>query len=186
MMQQSNHWNQPYTQVPSTPQFQDPFIDSNWSSGLCGCCGTNGNPGFFCLACCCGGIAQGIILEDLGIVSSCACPVLLYMLLEGVTSRFGLVFILTALRVSLSKKLKRDEGPCCSFCVACCCYPCAAAQVHRDIIDPKRGYSFDTPENYLDVLNGFWGGISRDMMPHGITVITQDTHQTQPFTQNGM
>jgi Cys-rich protein (TIGR01571 family) len=154
-----------------------PFTNDNWSSGLCGCCGQNGNPGFFCLACCCGGIAQGILLEDLGIVSSCACPVALYMLLEGVTGRSALLLILTSLRVSLSKKLGRKEGPCCSFCISCCCYPCAVAQIHRDVMDPERGYVFKTPEKFEDKVNGFLGGISRDMKP--------ESH-TQPFTKNGM
>lgn len=146
-----------------------PYMQIGWSSGICGCCsGQNANPGMFCMACCpcTGGMAQGILLKDLGLVSSCVGPALLYAVLDLCTARSFMIMILTSTRISMSDKLKRGEGACCSFCLACCCYPCALAQLDRDIKAPGRSYEFDKAEGMCNVGTTYLGAIHSNPRPY--------------------
>ncbi len=146
--------NQFYPQ-PTKP----PYMDVGWSSGICACCGQDGNPGFFCLSFCCAGIAQGVLIKDLGLVSSCACPVVLYTALDLVFARSFMCLILLSLRISMSDKLKRGEGPCCSLCIACCCHPCALAQMDRDLKAKGRSYYFDKAVGPYQEVTTYFGAI---------------------------
>ena len=152
-----------YTQAPNTQA----FIHANWNSGICDCCcGQNANPGFFCLALFCSGIAQGVLLKDLGLVTSCAGPAACYTVIDLVFARAFMVFILTSLRISMSDKLQRGEGPCCSLCCACCCYPCALAQLDRDAKTPGQTYSFEPTKDICEIVPTFFGAIHGRAMPY--------------------
>ena len=154
-----------------------PYLNVGWSSGLFGCCGENGNPGVFCLACCCGGVAQGILLKDLGLVSSCVGPVILYTAVDLVFARSFMTMILASLRMSMSDKLKRKENPCCSIMAACCCYPCAIAQLDRDASAPGRKYGFEQANGACAVATTYFGAIHGSAVPY---------HETAPLVPNGV
>ena len=156
-----------------------PYSQVGWSSGICGCCGENGNPGFFCLACCCGGVAQGVLLKNLGLVSSCVGPAILYTALDLLFARSFMTMILGSLRMSMSDKLKRKEGACTSICVACCCYPCALAQLERDASAPGRAYEFEQARGVCDVTTTCLGAI------HG-SVVPYQHSEMAPLVHNGM
>jgi Cys-rich protein (TIGR01571 family) len=133
-----------------------------WSTGICGCCcGVNANPGICCLTTFCGGVGQGVLLKDLGIVDSCVCPVVYYTLLEIVTSRTFLLLPLANLRINMAKKLGVDEGYCTSCCMAFCCYPCSVAQLHRDAVD--NNYRFETKtDTFGELFNAMNGDVKGD------------------------
>ena len=134
-----------------------------WSTGICGCCaGVNANPGLFCLSCFGGGIGQGILLKDLGIVDSCVCPVVLYTALEIASARSIMILALANLRMNVAKKLNIDEGACCSFCIAGCCYPCTIAQIQRDAVD--NNYHFEKTEGFVDLFKAFSGDIKGNVI----------------------
>jgi Cys-rich protein (TIGR01571 family) len=160
-----------YVQPPPTNLFysqstKPPYLGVSWSSGICDCCGQDGNPGFFCLACCCGSIAQGVLIKDLGLVSSCACPVVLYTALDLLFARSFMCLILLSLRTSMSDRLMRGEGPCCSLCIACCCYPCALAQMDRDLKAKGRSYVFDKAEGAYQEVTTYFGAIHGSARPY--------------------
>jgi Cys-rich protein (TIGR01571 family) len=126
-----------------------------WSSGLCDCCaGPRGNPGFFCASLCCNFYAQGILLQDAGLVNSYVYPAVAYALLDALT---GLTFPLLAF-VSLRRSMveatgkARSEGVCATYCISCCCYPCAMSQVHRDLYD--RNYRFKQNDRLVNSILG--------------------------------
>ena len=154
-------------------------MNTGWSSGLCACCGQDGNPGFFCLACCCGSVAQGVLLKDLGLVSSCVCPVIIYTALDVMFARSFMCMILASLRMSVSDKLKRGEGSCSSLCIAACCYPCALAQMERDARATGRGYEFDKAEGLCDVGTTYFGAIHGSVRPYAEAEMV-------PLAPNGM
>jgi Cys-rich protein (TIGR01571 family) len=172
---------QSLTHHQNTPTSKPSFIEAGWSSGICGCCyGPYANPGMFCMACCpcTGGMAQAILLKDLGLVSSCVYPALLYAGLDLFTGRSFMILILTSLRISMSDKLKREEGPCQSFCLACCCYPCALAQLERDI--NARKYAFKNAEGGCNTVKTYLGAIDGSPIPYVAP------EEMQPLVQNGM
>lgn len=161
-------------------EITQPYMNTPWSSSICDCCcGSEANPGFFCLACCCGSIAQGVLMEDLELVSSCAGPIIIYTLVDYAFARLSLCTILASLRMSVSKKLKRGEGPCRSFCIACCCYPCALAQMERDAKAHGRGYVFDQAKGTCDVATTYFGAIHGSVRPYV-------SAEMVPLVQNGM
>lgn len=142
------------------------YIHPEWSSGICDCCGQNGNPGFFCMACCCGGPAQGLLLKDLGLVSDCVGPVICYTILDLASARSFMALILASLRMNMAGKLQRKEGPCCSLCIACCCYPCALAQLDRDAKAPGRSYEFEKANGFYENLTTWGGAIHGGVQPY--------------------
>lgn len=171
-----------YRESPAqSPQStQNNYMNAPWSSGICDCCcGEGANPGFFCLACCCGGIAQGVLLKDLGLVSSCVGPVLIYTLVDVMFARLSLCTVLASLRMSVSDKLKRGEGPCGSICIACFCYPCALAQMDRDAKAHDRSYVFDKAEGPCDVATTYFGAIHGSVRPYV-------SAEMVPLVPNGM
>ena len=155
--------------IQPLPGLLPPYIHDGWSSSICDCCcGQNANPGFFCLACFCSGVAQGVLLKDLGLVSSCVGPAACYTVIDLVFARSFMVLILTSLRISMSDKLKRQEGPCRSFCCACCCYPCALAQLDRDAKAPGQTYEFERTRDPCQVVSTFFGAIHGRAVPYQV------------------
>ena len=142
------------------------YTHTEWSSGICGCCGQDGNPGFFCMACCCGGPAQGVLLKDLGLVSDCVGPVICYTILDLASARSFMALILASLRMNMASKLGRGEGPCCSLCIACCCYPCALAQLERDAKAKGRGYEFEKAVGVYENITTWAGAIHGQAHPY--------------------
>ena len=116
---------------------------AGWSSGLCDCCvGPNSNPGFFCASLFCNFYAQGLLLQDAGLVASYVYPAVAYALLNTCTGFSFPLLAFVSLRRSIVEATGRgrSEGVCASYCISCCCYPCAMSQVHRDLCD--RNYRF--------------------------------------------
>jgi hypothetical protein len=145
----------------NTPSFKN----KDWSTDICACCsGKEANPGFFCMACCCGGIAQGALIQKLGLVKSGCIPSMAYECLDVFTGRSCTMFALIHLRMGLDEKLGRNEGICCSCCRVCCCYACAMAQIDRDCRSEGREYKFDTPEGMCDTASTAFGAVIGD--PH--------------------
>ncbi len=158
-------------------------MNVGWSSGICGCCcAEDANPGMFCMASCpcTGGMAQAVLLKDLGLVSSCAGPALLYAVLDLFTARSFMIMILTSLRISMNDQLKRGEGPCCSFCLACCCYPCALAQMDRDVKAKARSYAFNKSEGVCQVAATYIGAIHAPPIPY------VSAEEMRPLAPNNM
>jgi Cys-rich protein (TIGR01571 family) len=173
--------------LPNQPQdVNNNAYGSDWSSGICGCCGHN--CGTCCFACFCSPCQMGLTLQKLGIVSSSAIPILLYTI-EYIASLGPLFFISSLLlRRSLVDKLNRSENPCYSCCAMCCCFPCAIAQIERDMLD--RNYKFEPPileknkpQSCCDTLSANFGSISHDSYPRA-----RDTQINlgAPFTKNSM
>ena len=126
-----------------------PFYQGEkWSSALCDCCsGENANCCVCCFACCSIGIGYSSLLEELGLVDSCAVSALLCLGMEALTGRLAVNWALFSLRRNLVRNLGRNEDICSSFCISCCCQPCAIAQMERD--SKSRDYKFDRPKSYL-------------------------------------
>jgi Cys-rich protein (TIGR01571 family) len=124
-----------------------------WSSGLCACCvGQNPNPGFFCTSLCCGFVAQGVLLQDAGLVKSWAYPTIAYGLMDAFTGGALTLLAFVSLRSNMGAALHRKEGICTTYLTSMCCYPCAMSQVHRDIYD--RGYCFKTNDSMVNSIVG--------------------------------
>ena len=123
-------------------QFKQAENLNDWSSGICECCGPDGN--WCCFGCCCGGccpsLGQAILLQELGLQENLCLPVLCYHVL-GYFGNVPTVLIATNLRYGIVKKREYAESPCCSFCYSCCCMPCSFAQIQRDY--QKRHYRFE-------------------------------------------
>jgi Cys-rich protein (TIGR01571 family) len=128
-----------------------PFSHNEWSSSLCDCCsGENANCCVCCFACCSNGIGYGYLLEELGLVDSCAYSAFICLATEALTGRLGVDWALFSLRRNLIGKFGINENPCTSCFVTCCCQPCAIAQMERDSKHHK--YKFQRPENTLKTL----------------------------------
>lgn len=146
--------------VTTPPTFQHasnqppPYYNENWSSGICDCCsGEDANCCTCCLASCCHGIAQGVLMRKMGVVSS-AIPVALGLTLsEAATGNMLNLMCFAGFRNGVAEKLGRKESMCESFCISCCCFPCAVAQMERDTVNRTRGYKFVPPESdfYADI-----------------------------------
>lgn len=156
------------------------FMNTGWSSGLCDCCGENGNLGFCCLSCVCGELAQAILLKDMGLTPSCSYPFVFYSLLDCASGRSFLPLILTSLRMSVSDKLKRNEGPCRSLCVSLFCYACALAQMDRDLKAKGRQYAFDEQELHCYMSTSYIGAIHGSVKPYVSSL------ENAPLVTNGM
>lgn len=135
-----------------------PWIADEWSSGLLSCCGEDGNCCFCCLASVMPGVAQAILLTDLGTFESCTCPGLCYSALDIFTGKSVMPLILLSLRINMVKKLRRKESECESFCKVICCYTCSIAQMQRDA--HSRKYVFQTPEDICQVALAAAGDIT--------------------------
>lgn len=125
----------------SSSQPKQDFMHAGWNTGICECfSGPQKNPGFFFLSCLCGGVAQGVLAEDLGLVDSFYVPSALYLVVEAFSARMCLTLPLANLRHQMSQKLGREESCLSSILLACCCYPCSLAQLQRDA--NLGGYQF--------------------------------------------
>lgn len=174
------------------------LLDENWSSGLyeccgkdCSCSGEDCNCCTCCLASCCGGVAMAFLLERLGITPSSCGTICLYTISDMISIRSLIQLGAISTRKSLALKLGRNESSCESCCIICCCFPCAIAQMERDVI--SRKYKFDTPkfngdhQSCIDASMGCVGAISSDSYPHKIDQAqTNTTGLKAPFTQNRM
>ena len=129
-------------------------MSPEWSSGLCACFnGPHSNPIFFCGACCgCGFVAHGVLLQDARLVDSWAYPAIALLVADWLTGLALPLLSFISLRHSMSNALQRDESLWYTSCVSSCCYPCAMAQVHRDIYD--RNYCFNPNQGMVNSLFG--------------------------------
>ncbi len=167
--------------TPQPPSHPTTFINEQWSSGICGCCtGEDKNPGFFCLACICGGVAQGLLLNELDLSSSFIIPALCYESLDMISGRSLLLLITSNFRINLVKRLNRKEDPITSLVTVFCCYPCALAQIDRDSKAAGREYAFEKPKTTAQEIAAILGSIEGRAIPH----VT--SHETEPLVQNSM
>ena len=106
------------------------------------------------------GIAQAILLTDLGIFESCTIPGICYFGLDLLTAKSLMPLILVSLRMNLVKKLKRKESECESLCIVGCCYTCAMAQIQRDA--RTQNYRFEEPPDICHKAIAAFGGVKGD------------------------
>ena len=140
--------------MSTSPSVQGP----EWSSGLCDCCaGPHANPGFFCGSICCSVVTQGVLLKDAGLVDTWAYPTIGYALLDAISGGAGQALQMLAfvsLRSNMAAALGREEAKsvCQTCCISYCCYPCALAQVHRDLC--ARDYRFRPNASLVNTMVG--------------------------------
>lgn len=124
-----------------------------WSSGLCDCCcGYHPNPCVFLSSICCGFVSQAFLLENAGITNSWIFPGLAYLTFDVCTVSSVNIFIFANLRNNIAKARGYEESLTDSYCKSLCCYPCAVAQVHRDIYD--NDYKFNANNSLVSTVLG--------------------------------
>lgn len=153
--------------------------EQTWSSGLCDCCGQDGN--CCCFGCLCGfcfpWLGQAIILQDLKLTDNMCLPVLCYLVV-GAFGNLPNCLISANLRYNIARKRGYKEDCCSSFFITCCCMPCSLAQIQRDYI--KQNYDFKHDPNDC------WGSFDPLYGYIGENIKSQTVIRQQPTLVNNM
>ena len=158
-----------------------------WASGLCNCCGHNGQSynqcKFFCGAMCCPCIAQAYLQKHAGLADDCCGPACFYFCLGGYTSNIVPCISLFNLRNTVATAAGIKEGCLCSLCKVLFCFACAMSQVNNELILSNRKFNVKASDcNCLYLL----GCVSPPVLISAGAVAVKSIAVQSPVVHNSM